>query len=156
MSGGQAQRVAIARALVIEPAVVFADEPTGSLDSLAGEHVMELLTGAAIEHGAAVVLVTHEARVAAYAHREVIVRDGRHQRGGPDVTRLGLRLALSRGSRRDRRTRPHHARGRDRDRDPPVRTLVPARRSTTEASAARGEPTSCSRPAAPRTTRPCS
>ena len=77
MSGGQAQRVAIARALVSEPAIVFADEPTGSLDSLAGEHVMELLTGAATEHGAAIVLVTHEARVAAYAHREVIVRDGR-------------------------------------------------------------------------------
>jgi len=77
MSGGQAQRVAIARALVIEPAIIFADEPTGSLDSLAGEHVMELLTQAATEQGAAVVLVTHEARVAAYAHREIIVRDGR-------------------------------------------------------------------------------
>ncbi len=77
MSGGQAQRVAIARALAIEPAVVFADEPTGSLDSLAGEQVMELLTAMATEQGASVVLVTHEARVAAYAHREVIVRDGR-------------------------------------------------------------------------------
>ena len=77
MSGGQAQRVAIARALVIDPAVVFADEPTGSLDSLAGEHVMELLTQAATEQGVAIVLVTHEARVAAYAHREIIVRDGR-------------------------------------------------------------------------------
>ena len=77
MSGGQAQRVAIARALVVEPAIIFADEPTGSLDSLAGEHVMELLTRAATEQGAAVVLVTHEARVAAYAHREIIVRDGR-------------------------------------------------------------------------------
>ncbi len=77
MSGGQAQRVAIARALVIEPAVIFADEPTGSLDSLSGEHVMELLTRTASEEGAAVVLVTHEARVAAYAHREIIVRDGR-------------------------------------------------------------------------------
>jgi putative ABC transport system ATP-binding protein len=84
MSGGQAQRVAVARALVIEPAVVFADEPTGSLDSLAGEHVMELLTSASIEHGVAVVLVTHEARVAAYAHREVIVRDGRVS--GADLT----------------------------------------------------------------------
>ena len=77
MSGGQAQRVAIARALVIEPSVIFADEPTGSLDSLAGEHVMELLTRAATDQGVAVVLVTHEARVAAYAHREIIVRDGR-------------------------------------------------------------------------------
>lgn len=82
MSGGQAQRVAVARALVIEPAVVFADEPTGSLDSLAGEQVMELLTRAAGEQGTSIVLVTHEARVAAYAHREVIVRDGRIS--GPD------------------------------------------------------------------------
>jgi putative ABC transport system ATP-binding protein len=81
MSGGQAQRVAIARALVAGPAVVFADEPTGSLDSLAGEHVMELLTAASRAAGASVILVTHEARVAAYAHREVIVRDGR--RSGP-------------------------------------------------------------------------
>ncbi len=77
MSGGQAQRVAVARALVAGPAVVFADEPTGSLDSLAGEHVMELLTAASRAAGASVVIVTHEARVAAYAHREVIVRDGR-------------------------------------------------------------------------------
>jgi putative ABC transport system ATP-binding protein len=56
--------------------VVFADEPTGSLDSLAGERVMELLVDAARAHGATVVLVTHEPRVAAYADREVIVRDG--------------------------------------------------------------------------------
>jgi len=77
MSGGQAQRVAVARALVGDPSVLFADEPTGSLDSLAGEHVMELLTAAARSAGASVVIVTHEARVAAYAHREVIVRDGR-------------------------------------------------------------------------------
>ena len=77
MSGGQAQRVAIARAMVIEPAIIFADEPTGSLDSLAGEQVMELLTAAAGEQGASVILVTHEARVAAYAHREIVVRDGR-------------------------------------------------------------------------------
>ncbi len=77
MSGGQAQRVAVARALVSEPAVIFADEPTGSLDSLAGEQVMELLTGAARDTGTSVVVVTHEARVAAYADREVFVRDGR-------------------------------------------------------------------------------
>ena len=60
-----------------EPEVVFADEPTGSLDSLAGEQVMELLVGAARDHGTTVVLVTHDARVAAYADREIVVRDGR-------------------------------------------------------------------------------
>ena len=77
MSGGQAQRVAVARALVTNPGVVFADEPTGSLDSLAGEQVMDLLTDAARASGTAVVLVTHEPRIAAYADREVVVRDGR-------------------------------------------------------------------------------
>jgi len=76
-SGGQGQRVAVARALVGRPSVVFADEPTGALDSLNGERVMELLVEVARESGAAVVLVTHEPRVAAYADREVVVRDGR-------------------------------------------------------------------------------
>ena len=76
-SGGQGQRVAVARALVASPSVVFADEPTGSLDSLNGDRVMRLLLDAVRESGAAVVLVTHEPRVAAYADREVIVRDGR-------------------------------------------------------------------------------
>ena len=77
LSGGQAQRVALARGLVAHPEVVFADEPTGSLDSLTGEHVMELLVGAARRRGTTVVLVTHEPRVAAYADREIVVRDGR-------------------------------------------------------------------------------
>ncbi len=77
ISGGEGQRVAVARALATEPRVLFADEPTGALDSLNGERVMELLTAAAREHGAAVVLVTHEPRVAAYADREIVVRDGR-------------------------------------------------------------------------------
>jgi putative ABC transport system ATP-binding protein len=77
LSGGEGQRVAIARALVTRPGVVFADEPTGALDTLAGEHVMELLTTLAAEERVAVLLVTHEPRVAAYAHREVVVRDGR-------------------------------------------------------------------------------
>lgn len=77
MSGGQAQRVAIARALVGGPSVLFADEPTGSLDSLAGEQVMEILTAAVRAAGISIVLVTHEPRVAAYAHREIVVRDGR-------------------------------------------------------------------------------
>jgi putative ABC transport system ATP-binding protein len=77
LSGGQAQRVALARGLVAGPQVLFADEPTGALDSLTGEQVMELLVSAARDQGTTVVLVTHEPRVAAYADREVVVRDGR-------------------------------------------------------------------------------
>ncbi len=76
-SGGQGQRVAVARALVTAPKVIFADEPTGALDSLNGERVMTLFLAAARATDAAVVLVTHEPRVAAYADREVVVRDGR-------------------------------------------------------------------------------
>ncbi|MEV6331733.1 ABC transporter ATP-binding protein [Streptomyces sp. NPDC051909] len=76
ISGGQGQRVAVARALVTAPRVIFADEPTGALDSLNGERVMSLLTDASRDTGAAVVLVTHEARVAAYSDREIVVRDG--------------------------------------------------------------------------------
>ncbi|MER5735886.1 MULTISPECIES: ABC transporter ATP-binding protein [unclassified Streptomyces] len=76
ISGGQGQRVAVARALVTAPRVIFADEPTGALDSLNGERVMHLLTDASRDTGAAVVLVTHEARVAAWSDREVVVRDG--------------------------------------------------------------------------------
>jgi putative ABC transport system ATP-binding protein len=89
LSGGQAQRVALARGLVCEPEILFADEPTGALDSLTGEHVMDLLSSAARSQGTTVVLVTHEPRVAAYADREVIVRDGK-------VTSLALdQLAAS-------------------------------------------------------------
>ena len=77
LSGGQAQRVALGRGLVVRPEVLFADEPTGALDSLAGERVMELLSTAAREQETTVILVTHEPRVAAYADREVIVRDGK-------------------------------------------------------------------------------
>ncbi|HEY1703901.1 MAG TPA: ABC transporter ATP-binding protein [Trebonia sp.] len=77
MSGGQAQRVALARGLIAGPQVLFADEPTGSLDSLTGENVMKLLTRSAREQGTTVVLITHEPRVAAYADREIIVRDGK-------------------------------------------------------------------------------
>ena len=90
LSGGQAQRVALARALVAQPKVLFADEPTGSLDTLAGEVVMELLTGLAREEGTTVVLVTHDARVAAYADREVIVRDGRV------INRANIQVEVSR------------------------------------------------------------
>lgn len=76
MSGGQAQRAALARALVTGPSVVFADEPTGALDSLAGEQVMTALTHTARESGTAVLLITHDAQVAAYADREVRLADG--------------------------------------------------------------------------------
>jgi putative ABC transport system ATP-binding protein len=77
VSGGQAQRAAVARALVHRPAVVFADEPTGALDSAAGELVLDALTGLAGEHGSSLVLVTHDSRTAAYADRTVLLRDGR-------------------------------------------------------------------------------
>jgi putative ABC transport system ATP-binding protein len=76
LSGGQAQRVAVGRALASHPKVLFADEPTGALDSMTGEKVMDLLVDSARAEGSAVVLVTHDARVAAHADREVIVRDG--------------------------------------------------------------------------------
>jgi putative ABC transport system ATP-binding protein len=76
LSGGEAQRVALGRGLVARPEILFADEPTGSLDSLTGEHVLKLLTAAARDQGTTVILVTHEPRVAAYADRHVIVRDG--------------------------------------------------------------------------------
>jgi putative ABC transport system ATP-binding protein len=77
LSGGEGQRVAVARALVHRPRVVFADEPTGSLDSLSGEVVMNLLVGLAGDEGAAIVIVTHDPRVAAYARRDIVVRDGK-------------------------------------------------------------------------------
>ena len=77
------QRVAIARAMVIEPKVLFADEPTGSLDSLNSERVMELFIKTAKEHDTTVIMVTHEPTIAAYADREIIVRDG--QISGVDI-----------------------------------------------------------------------
>ncbi len=90
LSGGEAQRVALARALVTKPKVVFADEPTGSLDTLTGEMVMELLVSLARAEGSTVVLVTHDARVAAYADREVLVRDGKV------INHADVRLEVSR------------------------------------------------------------
>jgi len=76
LSGGEGQRVAVARALALAPKVIFADEPTGALDSLTSEKVMDLLTDLARQQGVTVVLVTHEARIAAYADRVAMVRDG--------------------------------------------------------------------------------
>ncbi|MEH1012420.1 ABC transporter ATP-binding protein [Micromonospora sp. CPCC 206060] len=76
MSGGQQQRCATARALVTEPRVLFADEPTGALDTLTGEQVLGHLVRVAREQRTTVVLVTHDARVAGYADREIAMRDG--------------------------------------------------------------------------------
>jgi putative ABC transport system ATP-binding protein len=76
LSGGEAQRVAVARALAMAPKLIFADEPTGSLDSLTGEKVMDLLVTLVREQGTTAVIVTHDARVAAYADRMVMVCDG--------------------------------------------------------------------------------
>ncbi|WP_229071690.1 ABC transporter ATP-binding protein [Actinoplanes sp. DH11] len=85
MSGGQQQRCAAARAFVTEPQVIFADEPTGALDQLSGEQVMGALVQVVRDRGTAVVLVTHEAPIAAYADREVTLRDG-----AVDPTGLGV------------------------------------------------------------------
>ncbi len=76
LSGGQAQRVAIARAVTHGPRIVFCDEPTGALDSLAGDHVMDLLCDLAADGATSIVLVTHEPRVAARADRELRMSDG--------------------------------------------------------------------------------
>ena len=77
LSGGQQQRVAVARALISRPAVVFADEPTGNLDSVASNEVLELLRGAVQEFGQTVVMVTHDAHAATFADRLVVLVDGR-------------------------------------------------------------------------------
>ncbi|MGV9809285.1 ABC transporter ATP-binding protein [Micromonospora chersina] len=94
MSGGQQQRCALARALVTEPRVLFADEPTGALDTLTGEQVLTQLVRLAREQRTTVVLVTHEPRIAAYADREVTLRDGM-----VDHTGLGLDPVVPGGAR---------------------------------------------------------
>jgi putative ABC transport system ATP-binding protein len=76
LSGGQQQRVAIARAIVTRPGTLFADEPTGNLDTSTTREVMELLTRLNTEQGITILLVTHEHEVAAYAKRVIHVRDG--------------------------------------------------------------------------------
>ncbi len=76
LSGGQQQRVAIARALVTKPAVLFADEPTGNLDSKTGEEVLGLLRRSVSDYGQTIVMVTHDAHAAAIADRIVFLKDG--------------------------------------------------------------------------------
>lgn len=76
LSGGQAQRVAIARALATEPAVIFADEPTGALDQATGHDVMQMLTTLVHQQGSTLVLVTHDAQVADWLDRRIELRDG--------------------------------------------------------------------------------
>ena len=93
VSGGQQQRVALARALVTEPRILFADEPTGSLDSLAGEQVLGHLVRLARAQQTTVVLVTHDAVVAGYADREVVLRDGEVDETGLGLGRRGAGAA---------------------------------------------------------------
>ncbi|MFL5842224.1 MAG: ABC transporter ATP-binding protein [Thermoleophilaceae bacterium] len=83
LSGGQQQRVAVARAMVSRPAVVFADEPTGNLDSKTTDEVLELLRRAVDEFGETVVMVTHDAHAASFADRIVVLNDGAVVHDGP-------------------------------------------------------------------------
>ena len=76
LSGGEQQRVAIARALVTRPTILFADEPTGNLDSKTGGEILELLRGSAADYGQTIVMVTHEARAASIADRILFLADG--------------------------------------------------------------------------------
>jgi len=76
LSGGEQQRVALARAFIVEPPIVMADEPTGNLDSINGQKVLELLLSRNRDAGTTLVLVTHDPQVAALAHRKIVLRDG--------------------------------------------------------------------------------
>jgi putative ABC transport system ATP-binding protein len=94
LSGGQQQRVAIARALVSKPTVVFADEPTGNLDSRTGGQILELLRESVADYGQTLVMVTHDARVAAIADRILFLADGVIARDLGDATEHDLIVAM--------------------------------------------------------------
>ena len=97
LSGGQQQRVAVARALASQPAVVFADEPTGNLDSKTSTEVLELLRLSVDEFGQTIVMVTHDARAAGYADRLIELEDGLIVRDGAPAQTNTATLAGSRG-----------------------------------------------------------
>jgi putative ABC transport system ATP-binding protein len=99
LSGGQQQRVAVARALATKPAVVFADEPTGNLDSKSSTEVLDLLRRSVDEFGRTVIMVTHDARAASYADRLLLLGDGRivHDGGQPASPEAVLDLLKAAG-----------------------------------------------------------
>jgi putative ABC transport system ATP-binding protein len=90
LSGGQQQRVAVARALATRPAVVFADEPTGNLDSKSSTEVLDLLRRSVDDFGQTVIMVTHDARAASYADRILLLGDGRVVHDGGSSTPEGI------------------------------------------------------------------
>jgi putative ABC transport system ATP-binding protein len=94
LSGGQQQRVAVARALITEPAVVFADEPTGNLDSQSSNGILKLLRRAADERNQTTVMVTHDAHAASYADRVVFLADGKIVQQITDPTEAGVLEAI--------------------------------------------------------------
>jgi putative ABC transport system ATP-binding protein len=100
LSGGQQQRVAVARALITEPAVVFADEPTGNLDSKSSDEILTLLRRASTERGQTTVMVTHDAHAASYSDRVVFLDDGKIVRELRNPTEAGVLEALKEVSAR--------------------------------------------------------
>ncbi len=95
LSGGEKQRTAIARALVVDPNVIFADEPTGNLDSKSGQAVMEILQRLHDEHGHTIILITHETSTAEHADRLILIRDGVIASDGKVAKRRNARDAFS-------------------------------------------------------------
>ena len=96
LSGGEQQRVALARALANDPPIVLADEPTGNLDSQNGRHIMELLRGVHERRGSTIVLVTHDAELAALADTRIVLRDGKVVENTDVIADRELRIAESR------------------------------------------------------------